>query len=246
MLNHTLRYAPVAALLADAQTGTLLEVGSGGRGLKGYLPAGLQITACDVSFNDYGSKPVGDGRGVRRVLGSVLDLPFEDREFDYVVALDLLEHLPPADRHRATSELRRVTRKRLIVGCPVGSEAELADQNLAQFYRSRGMPLPPWLVEHLDHGLPQPSDLVAGASDDDEVRVIPNAAIDRQARVIRWESTRIVSWVAIIFGTVLAEMIRRPGLLRRTATWISWICAGRDREPAYRQIAIIAPSAAGG
>jgi len=244
MLNHTLRYARVAVLLSETPKGTLLEVGSGGRGVNGYLPAGWHITACDVSFNDYGSKPVSNARGVERVTASVLNLPFADRQFDCVLALDLLEHLAPADRLRATRELRRVARHRLIVGCPIGPAAERADKSLAAVYRTKGLPLPEWLAEHLGHGLPQLSDLLAGALADDTVQIIPNTAIAGHERVTRWESRRIVGLLALVSGTVLAEMIRRPGFPRRVATWISWLCGGRDHEPAYRQIAVIVPTVA--
>jgi SAM-dependent methyltransferase len=242
MLNHALRYAAVVSILGDPDERMLLEVGSGSRGIAAYLSSGWELTACDVSFDDFGSGQVGGGRGARRVTASVLSLPFPDASFDVVVALDLLEHLTREDRPKAVSELRRVARRKLIIGCPCGDAAEGADRRLADLYRRRRKPVPVWLTEHLDHGLPQTTDLVSAARRHDTITVVPHAAIRNHARVLEWEAGAVRSRIAAIMGTTLSTMIRQPGASRRIATAITAALAGRDRVPVYRQIAVIEPA----
>lgn len=49
---------------------------------------------------------------------SILDLKFTNQEFDTVVCMEVLEHLEPNDFTKALEELRRVTKKRLIMTVP--------------------------------------------------------------------------------------------------------------------------------
>jgi SAM-dependent methyltransferase len=42
------------------------------------------------------------------ILGSALELPFENGHFDVVTCLDVFQHLPPGGDHRAASEIARV------------------------------------------------------------------------------------------------------------------------------------------
>lgn len=54
--------------------------------------------------------------GARLVRGDACELPFEDRSFDLVVCLEVLEHLPePA---RALRELKRVARSACLLSVP--------------------------------------------------------------------------------------------------------------------------------
>jgi hypothetical protein len=219
----------------------MLEVGSGSRGIAAFTSR-FHVTACDVSFDDYGGGDAGRDLGVTRITGSVLALPFADTSFDVVLALDLLEHIAPPDRRTALSELRRVACSRLIVGCPCGPAAELSDQRLSAFYTQRGFPLPGWLVEHLDHGLPETDELLAAVRPGDKVIIAPNASVTSHERVLRWEATPLRGRIALAGGGTLRAMIRRPGTSRRLAMrLLEWI-GGRNREPSYRQIAVIEPA----
>jgi len=115
---HTGRYRKVASRL---KPGTVLDIGCGrpcetmpdgaflrflGRG------TGVDIKPCEGGF-DF-------------VQGSLLDLPFESRAFDNVVAMEVLEHV--TDPHRAFSEISRVLKDdgRLVVSVP--SETWLWEQ----------------------------------------------------------------------------------------------------------------------
>jgi len=57
--------------------------------------------------------------------GSVSELPFDDSSFDLVTAMEVLEHLPQPDFQAAIKEIRRVSRRYILVTVPNA-------QNLAQ------------------------------------------------------------------------------------------------------------------
>lgn len=58
--------------------------------------------------------------------GSILSLKFENRSFDFVVALEVLEHIKPSRTFRALEELRRVLKPagKLIVSVPLNEGLE--------------------------------------------------------------------------------------------------------------------------
>ncbi|MCL4178124.1 MAG: methyltransferase domain-containing protein [Verrucomicrobia bacterium] len=51
-------------------------------------------------------------------VGSVLQMPFADRQFETVLCCQVLEHLPFEEFERALRELRRVSRRLVIVSLP--------------------------------------------------------------------------------------------------------------------------------
>ena len=233
-LNQLVRMEPVLALVRETgPAGTLLDVGSGSRGLAPWLPAGWRVTAADSSFDDYGSASGPSGRAAEAVVADVRSLPFEDQAFDAVVALDLLEHVPPADRSQALAELRRVARRRLIVACPAGAEALAADRRLAE-----GLPRPPgWLEEHLANGFPERDEVVAALGPG--TRVLPNENVDAHERIVRRELS--IPWfVPTRAGARMAgAALRRGGRAGAAAARALRALRGRDREPAYRAIFVL-------
>ncbi len=128
-LNQLVRFEPVLALARETGGATLLDVGSGSAGLAPWLGLRWSVTTVDTSYDDYGgaSGPLADARR----------LPFPDRSFDVTVAVDLLEHVPAADRAHVLAELCRVTTRRAIVAGPAGVAALAVDARLAELYRRR-------------------------------------------------------------------------------------------------------------
>lgn len=48
-------------------------------------------------------------------VGSILDLPYADDSFDYVLAFDIFEHLSLAAMHQALGEAKRVARQGIVI-----------------------------------------------------------------------------------------------------------------------------------
>jgi len=87
---------------------TILEVGIGNRIVSNYLrQSGFELTTCDINRS---LEP--------DVVGDLRNLPFKDNLFDVVLAFEILEHIPFAHVSRSLSELKRVSRKKVIVSIP--------------------------------------------------------------------------------------------------------------------------------
>jgi hypothetical protein len=70
------------------------------------------------------------------ISGDVRHLPFEDRSFDAVLCLEVLEHLEKEDGERLLAELERVARKQMIISTPVGKyEQHIYDNNPHQEHK---------------------------------------------------------------------------------------------------------------
>lgn len=87
---------------------SILEIGVGNKTLVNYLRQhNFKIHSCDIDKNlnpDY--------------VGDIRNLPFKDNEFDVVCAFQIIEHIPWEDVPKALSELRRVSKKHVIISIP--------------------------------------------------------------------------------------------------------------------------------
>jgi ubiquinone/menaquinone biosynthesis C-methylase UbiE len=118
---EAMRYA-IAAIDADAKS--LVDVGSG----RGYFLRELRksrtfdaMFGCDLSIG-------------ADVVAMAEKLPFADRSIDVVTCFHTLEH--SRDLSRAVAELRRITRKQLIVIVPRQKRFELTFDLHLQFFPS--------------------------------------------------------------------------------------------------------------
>ncbi|MFK7730891.1 MAG: class I SAM-dependent methyltransferase [Pseudomonadales bacterium] len=102
------------ARILDSLTGeNVLEVGCGRVYLAEKMAAKTQVTACDMVI----SPALRDKhKNIDLHEASIEDLPFPDKAFDTVVSTHTLEHV--LDIVKAIAELRRVTKKRLVIVVP--------------------------------------------------------------------------------------------------------------------------------
>jgi SAM-dependent methyltransferase len=235
------RYEPVVRLVRELGGGTLLEVGSANVGIRGYglTEPEWRITALDRSFDNYGQAQGAPPPGCEFVVGDARQMPFADRSFDVVVALDLLEHLPPADRPPVLAEIGRVARSRAIVGCPAGAPALAADRRLPALYRRFRQPVPRWLEEHLEHGLPEPRELERDLAQFGRVRLLGNENVYAHLSVMALHVALHWTWPLRALVRALAAGVRLDGRGRRLAMHALWLLRGLDRPPAYRTIAVL-------
>lgn len=128
----------------------ILEVGSGAHGnLAKYLPAD-EITFLDNTLPD---EVLADKRFVK---GDATCLPFEDESFDFVIALDVIEHIPAELREEFVKNITRVCKKGIFIIFPHFCETNpYADSILKAFYTMNKSEVPIWIDEHNDCVLPQ-------------------------------------------------------------------------------------------
>ncbi len=154
MINQLIRYEPALRLIASTGFNKICEVGSGQNGICKFLDQ--QIVGIDINFKDYQDK--GEIRihpNLTPVFGDILaGTGFRDQEFDLVVCVDMLEHIPKLDRQRAIQEILRIG-KHAYIALPEGQPALACDRWLADFLVGRGRTPPEWLFEHLDREFPQ-------------------------------------------------------------------------------------------
>lgn len=85
-----------------------------------------------------------------------LNLPFPDRSFEVVAALDVIEHIDKDKREIFVGELCRVSSDSVILSAPVASrENEAADRALFEMVKTILKVEHRQLLEHLERGLPE-------------------------------------------------------------------------------------------
>ena len=136
----------IASLLQATGAKRILDAGCGEGFVVSYLlqgNEGLAITGIDCSLEalEMARQMVP---GVLFDVGDLREMPYSDDNFDLVMCLEVLEHLP--DPHKGLRELRRVTSAHCLVSVPH-----------EPFFRAtnflRGKHVPAWGrdPEHLQH-----------------------------------------------------------------------------------------------
>ena len=168
-----LRYLPISdeILKGKGKEPSILEIGSGAQGITPYVP--YSVTGLDIAFN-------GDiATNLKPVVHSGSKLPFPDRSFDYVVSVDMLEHVPRAQRFDVISEMLRVADKRIFIAVPCGKVAEVHDKNMDDLYFHWKGERYNFLREHVENGLPNK----------EELQSFINEAASQQGRSISLSAT---------------------------------------------------------
>lgn len=82
-------------------------------------------------------------------------LPFDDRAFDFAIALDVIEHLPREERSAFIRELARVSREGFVLAAPFNFPTTIAaEENANSAWVALTGTDHPWLAEHEEFGLP--------------------------------------------------------------------------------------------
>jgi Methylase involved in ubiquinone/menaquinone biosynthesis len=92
----------------------------------------------DYSGVDLNDKNIANAKarfdGVNFEVGSILDLPYEDGRFDYVLAFDIFEHLSLSAMEQAMSEAMRLARKGLVFAFFIMTDAPEHNQRPKRNY----------------------------------------------------------------------------------------------------------------
>ena len=146
------RYSTVKSVidgLSGNESLTVLEVGANAHfNLAEYLPN------ANITFSDI-NEPVEKGH-YSFVQADASNLPFDDDEFDFVICLDVLEHIPEHLRAEVISECTRVAQKAFIMCCPIDNDGftNKAERRVSQIFKKFHGVEHPWLREHFEEGIP--------------------------------------------------------------------------------------------
>lgn len=90
------------------QQDSILEIGIGNRFVSDYLKKReLNMTTLDI---DIALNP--------DCAGSVLNIPFAERAFHTIAGFELLEHIPYKDFKNALREMKRVSKRNILISLP--------------------------------------------------------------------------------------------------------------------------------
>lgn len=144
-----LRYLPIVKEIKRLKlnNSNMLEIGSGSLGITPYL--NRKVTGIDLDF--FG--PQTDL--LTKVRASAINIPFDNRSFDVVLMVDVIEHLPENDRKKALEEGFRIAKKLLVISVPEGKDAFLEDKIISDYYYHIYKKEFPFLQEHRKYKLPE-------------------------------------------------------------------------------------------
>ena len=110
----------IAPFVKSVESSRILDVGCGEGILDSFLIKNLLVSANQIVGLDIESNSLKIARtinpGVEFYQGSIYELPFQDRCFDLVLALEVLEHLEFPEK--AIGELNRVSRDWIVISVP--------------------------------------------------------------------------------------------------------------------------------
>jgi len=225
MLNWLCRYAVATSALLDqdrTMATSLLDVGSGPHGFA-CTESNVPFVGVDMSF------PLPPAPSMLAVRNAPGRLPFADASFGAVISLDVLEHVPPGERSGFVAELTRVSAGQTIVACPSSEMSPVDDALRAMFLRT-GIPIPGWLSEHYEHGLPTPAEIAEHCAPSagftaHPIRT-PNGVLSAMSNLVDFtpETTRMAAadatsyhadWLALFENAVFGESSRKAYVIER-------------------------------
>lgn len=177
-----IRYRPIVQIIRKSKKGapSIIEIGSGKVGISSYLKQ--QVIGVDIAFNDYPSLGY-----LKEQIYDGSTLEYQDNSYDYVISVDMLEHVPQTNRKNIIEEMLRVTRKYMILAFPCSNKSILYEKKLERIYINADQSLPKYLEEHLQNGLPNEEKIVRII---EEVMVLQNQ-LNYEMKVIPNENLRI-------------------------------------------------------
>lgn len=153
------RYKTVAQIVKDLKKRSgqkkvkILDIGgSNGETHRFFSPDEAEITIIDLD----------EARGKNYVRGSALDMPFENKSFDYAVSFEVLEHIPREHRATFIQEAMRICKGEFILTAPfAGKHDEVFKSEIYvnKLWKNIHHQNHKWLCEHIEYRTPKTEDL---------------------------------------------------------------------------------------
>jgi len=158
-MDQIIRYAKVIKIIKKENPKKILEVGSGTNGICKFM--NRKIIGLDKDFEDYmGKKNLPINKNLTKLKGDITKkTSFRDNEFDFVICIDVLEHIPSNKRINAILEVLRISKKTYIA-FPSGEKGREIDYKLKEYLVKRKRNVPLWLKEHLSLEYPKRGELI--------------------------------------------------------------------------------------
>lgn len=192
----------ICARLIDAEEKgyTLLDVGCREKELKRYLAGCARYQGIDFEMAD-------------EVVAHDLEhpIPYPDRSFDVVVALDVVEHVDRAQQ--LVKEVLRVTKKRAFISLPNMAYYELRFKYLLGRPLSGKYAFPPYPLRDRHRWLPtywSAQEFILGIAQDAAVLVHPVPRSHSRMKSLNWVERRLAAaWPNLFAFGVLFEIVPR-------------------------------------
>lgn len=206
----------VRAVIAGTRGARVLDVGGGIAAISESLGRdGARVVTLDL-----------DMEMLRRARGKVphaillcadgTRLPFADGTFDAVVMVHALEHIPEPVRDVLAGEIKRVSRRGIVIHGPAGPDAVTLTRRFIEAMEARGMDVPRYAREHLAFSMPMPDwfgRAFPGA------RVAPHRNLDVELSNLLTAYTPVVRWLGGYRQRRLAQRDTQPPFVEYTMTW---------------------------
>lgn len=180
--HQVVRYAPVLrALRALPRDARVLEIGPGAEGLGAWIER--PFVGADIH------PPEDHTKRMRPVTADACALPFPDRSFDLVCAVDMLAEVPAPVLAQACAEMARISRGSVIVVCVTGAEAARSDERMLAWCAAAGARPLDWLPGQAAAGVPDPSQIIDALSPHGTVHMETNTSVVWHERMLRMEQT---------------------------------------------------------
>ena len=173
------RYSEISKFIYPGET--VLDVG-GGEGIISRF-TNNDITVLDINKKEL---TIAEISGAKIIFTDFNNNKLKDGSYDVVVSVSALEHIPQEKRENYLKELKRISKKRIIIFTPTGSVKY--DKILYRFKTILGRK-DPWTKEHIQNGLPQINDLK---------RAFPNSKIILTQNAYVWLVIMFLQTIPII------------------------------------------------
>lgn len=163
------------------------------------------------------------------VEGDATAMPFEDGAFDYVMSVDVYEHIEPKSRQKYLAELRRVADKGVLLAGPFESESVRAAERLAnELHRAVHLQGNVWLEEHEENSLPDlPRTREFFEEQQDNVTVVPNGYLPH------WIAMISLTFYGVKLGNEMQELVGRFN-----SFYNEFMYRYDNSEPCYRHLLV--------